>query len=245
MKLDNHMNYKKYRDKVSNSLKGKKHWWRHSAQWKKGNIPWNKNKTKYNFPQLKSHRKGTTVEEEYGEEKGKLLRKKNSLQQIGKKRSKESIIKQIQTINKSRLLKGKNNPAYTTGISYMANKLKKERKACDICKKLFSEMKKQNKNKHEHHIDKDRNNNKRENILILCAQCHMKKHSEIGDRHGNLSKELWERKLNTKYCELCKKTSTNYSIYFIDKNRKNISVNNAKVLCKKCHQKQQWSKDYK
>jgi len=235
-KLDNNSKTIKAREKISKKLKGKKHNYSVSSSWKKGHVPWNKEKTKEDYTQIASHRKGLTNEEEYGIEKAKQIKNKNIISHKGQKRSSISIQKQIKTMKERGISAGKKNSGYTTGISYMSNKLKNKINKCQICNILFSSIDVK-KGKHIHHKDKNRNNNKEDNLLVVCPKCHMQLHSKLKDRKGNLPEFIRELKLSIKYCEICHKYQNKLKVRFIDKNKKNINRNNLKFLCIKCHQR--------
>ena len=65
---------------------------------------------------------------------------------------------------------------YTTDFSKIASRLKKEKNyTCEECKKYFGEIGKK-KYLHTHHKNSIKNNNSRENLKILCINCHMNKH---------------------------------------------------------------------
>jgi len=75
------------------------------------------------------------------------------------------------TVNNSLFKSGENHPNYTTGKASYRNIIKED----SVCEKCgFENI----KALQVHHIDRNRDNNKRENLEILCANCHMIEHSE-------------------------------------------------------------------
>jgi ribosomal protein L34E len=152
------------------------------GNFQKGKAPWNKGLK----GSQKSHRKGLTMEEEYGISKANELKRRISLKNKGQTHSRESIIRAGMTKRLNKTFAGENNSRYTTGISYMERKLKKEIKNCEKCGILFSLLPSK-RYINIHHKDKNKKNNKRENLLLVCAKCHMKLHMIIGDRKGRYS----------------------------------------------------------
>lgn len=66
-----------------------------------------------------------------------------------------------------------NNPNFINGnTTYRQYKLKFSNKCCEICN--ISDV----RVLQVHHIDKNRKNNKLENLMLLCANCHLITHYE-------------------------------------------------------------------
>jgi len=185
--LDNPMLYEKYRKKVSNRLKGMKNTWWHKnkASFKKGSIPWNKNKTKYDFDQIASHRKGVPMVEEYGVKKANKLRKNLSLSTSRMWNDDQKRNQIIYTRNKNNSLK-----IEKPWLTYNKNrKIKKQTNKdgdviCEHCNNIILG----NKRLHCHHIDKNHKNNSLKNLMILCAKCHTFIHQHKRNKIGRFVK---------------------------------------------------------
>jgi len=71
----------------------------------------------------------------------------------------------------NKLRRGELHPNYKIGKhSYRERKLRNSNLVCEICNESHPctlEV---------HHIDGDRSNNKLDNLELLCANCHLKKH---------------------------------------------------------------------
>ena len=69
-----------------------------------------------------------------------------------------------------------------TGASVMFSKFRNDKESarcpCEMCGKSFSEKKRFE----AHHIDFDRTNNRKENLMWLCASCHKRIHYKVGRR---------------------------------------------------------------
>jgi len=67
---------------------------------------------------------------------------------------------------------GAKHPNYTNGLgSYRGRALKKYGEQCYLCGyDTYKEV------LEVHHIDKDRNNNKLDNLVVLCSNCHKEEH---------------------------------------------------------------------
>ena len=153
------------------------------SKYQKGKEPWNKGK----IGLQKNPYKGVSFEEHFGYKKAEIMKKHLSKIMTGHKITPEQIEKSRMTRIKNQIGVGLKNSMYTNGISYMEKKLKKEIKNCEICNVSFLSLPSK-RYVNVHHIDKNRKNNSRENLLLLCASCHMKEHQKIGDRRGRFSK---------------------------------------------------------
>ena len=74
------------------------------------------------------------------------------------------------------------------------NKISKKRKEqvgykCEACGVNFSLKKDCQKFLHTHHIDADKSNNIRENLKVLCIECHSKEHNHSHIKHNKQYKE--------------------------------------------------------
>lgn len=182
--LNNNAKKDNIRKKISDRLVGRKFSKEHRenmSKVRKGINPWNKGITKDEHPSLASHRKGISVEEEYGAEKGKELRIKNSQTHKGKKLSKESLFN---------LHKIRSKSVRYPWLTYNRNKKIKQETdinrniICEECKQIIEGYKRV----HCHYIDKNRKNNNIDNLMIVCARCHRKLDKHKRDELGRFSK---------------------------------------------------------
>jgi hypothetical protein len=77
---------------------------------------------------------------------------------------------------------GKSFEPYSPDFNIVLRREVKNRdKMCMLCNKTYDKL--TNKQIQTHHIDYDKKNSKRENLVILCASCHMK---------TNINRDYWK-----------------------------------------------------
>jgi hypothetical protein len=111
----------------------------------------------------------------------------------GKTFSKESLEKLINNPNRSKFKSGKQNPNYSKyneyykGISFQwwREFLKETIGECELCK--YSDK----RALQLHHKDKNRKNNTRNNLILLCANCHCIEHYK--DKSGIYSNLIYDK----------------------------------------------------
>jgi hypothetical protein len=142
----------------------------------KGNIPWNKNTVGLQ----KSHRKGLSQVEEYGEEKADILKKINS--ETSKKYWKNNKEKHTIQFNKKHEERGVSEPwlKYNRRIKIKEQTDNDGNVICEKCNNVIIGYKKIQC----HHIDGDHKNNKLENLMILCPKCHFPETNVPRDNKG-------------------------------------------------------------
>lgn len=77
------------------------------------------------------------------------------------------------TKNNTLFKSGENHPNYENGSgSYRSRALKTKGSECDDCKINDLDV------LEVHHIDENRSNNHLKNLIVLCANCHLKRHKK-------------------------------------------------------------------
>lgn len=182
--LDNNSRKQESRKKISEKLKGRKNTWWHknSTLWKKGHKTWNKGKTKYDFSQIASHRKGISIEKEYGD---KAISLRNKMSFVAKKAWKEKYDDIIFKYNSTRA----NSIKYPWLTYNRRRKIQmqtneKGQIICEFCGKPIEGY----KQLHCHHIDKNKKNNSLNNIMIVHAKCHTYLDNHKKDKNGRFIK---------------------------------------------------------
>lgn len=120
------------------------------------------------------------------------------------RRSPEALKHQRERYNKYLLnfiIPEQNRPRYTVASTFTlkqqrvvavtsdnASVMKHQRNAVGVCVHCGSD-----ENLHVHHIDRNRSNNLPENLLVLCAKCHIKEHAEINKRCLTAIKEVQKK----------------------------------------------------
>ena len=107
---------------------------------------------------------------------------------------------QAESLKLSGKVRGKNNPAWKGGVadwdySHDWKSICKKIKDRDewTCQKCGKTKKRWGHSLHVHHIDEDKTNNNLNNLISLCAECHM-------DSHGHeIAMDYYRYKLKTKY----------------------------------------------
>ena len=171
---------------------------KNSSKFKKGYIPWNKGLKGVQ----KSSKKGKTLEELYGKEKAKEMKKLNSEKHKGNKGNKGQHwrIKDTSKMSKSHigLLSGSKNPSWQGGISFekytidWTKTLKKAIKERDkyICQICGIHQEDYKKMLDIHHIDYNKKNCNSNNLITLCRSCHTK---------TNFNRNKWVKCFKEKY----------------------------------------------
>lgn len=79
-----------------------------------------------------------------------------------------------------------------------------------------------------HHIDKDRLNNEKENLIVLCKNCHKREH---------IKKATKKREILNRGCSCGNKDISILQVHHIDGNTKNNDESNLEVVCPNCYAK--------
>lgn len=78
---------------------------------------------------------------------------------------------------------------YTGSWSAISKKIKEQQKyLCSNCKRNFSKPECK-RFLHTHHVNADKRNNSRENLQVLCIECHSKEHNHSHIKQNNAYKE--------------------------------------------------------
>ena len=67
---------------------------------------------------------------------------------------------------------GENHPNYTDGVASYRKKALRAKKSCEDCGNRDERV------LEVHHLDENRRNNLIENLIVLCANCHLIRHYE-------------------------------------------------------------------
>jgi 5-methylcytosine-specific restriction endonuclease McrA len=159
---------------------------------KKGNIPHNKGKTKYNYKPLKIVSEKVTLTNKNNPNLINAVRKSMTLERNKKvsdakikywknleNRLKQSKIRK-KYLEKNNIMKGEKNPNYKHGLFINSDEGRKifkkfnKKIKCEICKKDTSNI--LGYCIIIHHKDRNKKNNNLNNLQPLCQSCHARLH---------------------------------------------------------------------
>lgn len=129
-------------------------------------------------------------------------------------RVRDNIEKAQATIKKEKSFALEKNPRWKGGIrAYKNLALREYGNKCQNCGKIGK-----GHDIHVHHIDKNQNNNKIENLIVLCAECHKSKHPQKATEYQK-QRASETHKGKPKSIEQRKKMSEARKLWWKNKNR--------------------------